>query len=412
MKHVSDPTKGCDCLKNGFSVLGFLRLLMFLMLSYVYFLEVPGDQIGKQMFVVIAVLIFILDHFMMYTEIGRKYWLIFIGLDFFVASAFTFVFLGETTIYLIYFGIISITLFLHTEEKRIIYAFATALLAVLITSMYLVNFTNFWDNIISFSFVIFASIVGRLIKKLDVAQAKSHHQLQQLQQSHEALQLAHEQLQEYSDKVEELTVFRERNRIARDIHDTVGHKMTALLVQLQLAKELLNLDGDKAKTTVEVCENLTREALQEIRLSVRTIHADEEHSGSFISVIRKLLKEFSNMAGIETTLTLIGDPVHIPTTLQPAMTRLIQEAVTNAKRHGTATECNILLNCSDEKIIIEIEDNGKGVSKVTPGFGLINMKERAEEHGGFVSFHSEEEQGFCITATFPLKLVKWRVHSS
>jgi signal transduction histidine kinase len=383
--------------------------MMFILLSFCYYIEIPNDQFGKQLFVIIALLLFIFSHFMMTTEWGRKYSLILTSSDFILSSLFGLVFLGEGTLYLIFFGIVSVTLLLHTEDKRILYAFAACFMVVWITIMYLEDFINLWGHIISFSFVIFTTIVGSLINKLEKAQQQSHSQLEQLHFSHEALQQAHDQLREYSLKVEELTVYRERNRIARDIHDTVGHKMTALLVQLQLARELLNLDIEKSKTTIETCESLTRETLQEIRLSVRTIHVDDENYGSFVFIIQKLLRDFSKMTSMKTTFTVTGDPTHIPTTLQPAMIRLIQEAITNAKRHGTAAECNIRFNCSDDQISIQIEDNGIGVSKVTPGFGLINMKERAEEHGGFVTFQSEEEKGFCVAATFPLKQMKWSV---
>lgn len=258
-------------------------------------------------------------------------------------------------------------------------------------------------------FIVYGAVVGGLIRKLQLAQKKVADQYELLSTSHQELSKVHEQLRSYSKQVEELTVIRERNRIAREIHDTVGHKMTALLVQLQLAREFMNIDIEKSKDTIQNCEGLARNALEEIRTSVRTLHEDEGINTTLLATIQNVLKDFSHMTHIEVSLEINGDPSAAPTSIQPAITRIIQESLTNSKRHGNATKCHISIHCSKDFIQLSIHDNGKGVTKIKPSFGLINMRERVMEHGGSIQYESIEGQGFLVKVEFPLKQFSWRI---
>ncbi len=85
----------------------------------------------------------------------------------------------------------------------------------------------------------------------------------------------------------------------------------------------------------------------------------------------------------------------------------MQESLTNAKRHGKASVCEVELFCDSETVMLSISDNGIGMNEVSPGFGLMNMKERIEEHGGVIRFESEIEKGFRLKAEFPLKEKTW-----
>jgi signal transduction histidine kinase len=264
------------------------------------------------------------------------------------------------------------------------------------------------ENVISASFVVFGAVVGNLIRKLYEAQETMDRQFENLNTSHHDLSEAHAQLQVYSKQVEQMTTIRERNRISREIHDTVGHKMTALLVQLELSKALLKLDIQKAEETILVCENLARDALQEIRLSVRTLHQEEEDHLPFIPAIRKLLADFYQTTALDSAFELSGDPAMVPSSLQPTIIRTIQESLTNAKRHGNANSFLLKMNCTDEAITMLTKDNGQGVQSIEPGFGLINMKERIEEHGGTVFFESIVGEGFQMNVHFPLLQKTWK----
>ncbi len=212
--------------------------------------------------------------------------------------------------------------------------------------------------------------------------------------------------------MEELTVIRERNQIAREIHDTVGHKMTALIVQLQLARELMPLDLEKSKETIQNCEGLARASLGEIRTSVRTLREDDGVSTTFLATLQALLKEFSQMTELEVSLEIAGDPTNTPTSIQPTIIRVIQESLTNSKKHGNASQCHVSIDCLPDFIKLAIDDNGTGVKQVQPSFGLINMRERVIEHGGSIQYESTAGQGFRVNVGFPLKQFRWNMRGT
>lgn len=374
-----------------------------------YFVKAP-DQILLKGTIFIITAIFVYNHFFLYDFNKNKIKLSTILIDGMLCFIYGFLF-PSSTLYFILVGVTAITLFLSGFDKkirhRLLWGSLFLWLIVMLECFIRTGYVDLFDNLTGVSFVIFGTVVGDLIRKLYDASEVVTLQYEQLSRSHEELEEAHQQLRKYAQTVEQLTVDRERNRIAREIHDTVGHKMTALLVQLQLARELMKQNKPKAEVALNICGVLARDALEEVRFSVKAIHSDEGSQQTFIVSIRKLFEDFYKSADLQTTFDLAGDPTVIPNTLQPTLIRIIQETLTNAKRHGHATLCFVALSCTQEKITLTIKDNGYGVSKVTPGFGLINMKERIEEHGGTVFFQSTHQGGFKIDVELPLHQKRW-----
>ncbi|MRH45064.1 sensor histidine kinase [Aquibacillus halophilus] len=397
----------------GLNLLSIIRLIMFIFISYIYYTSFADDSVIQKTFIIVAVLSFTINHFLLLiTSFGEKHFPLLIGIDLVLTLAFSFLFPGET-LFLILVGVSTVTLFLMTNNRNIIVGFAIAFLITWAISLFfsyqVTGKIDILSNLVFFAYIVFSAIVGSLIHWLLNAQEKIAYQYDQLKDTHTDLKDAHQQLHIYSNKVEKLTLIQERNRISREIHDTVGHKMTALLVQLQLAKELQDIQPEKSKATIQVCEELARNALQEIRLSVHTLQEDDDQFSSFLKTTRKLLEEFEKMAGLKSNFHLIGEPSKIPSSIQLNLTRVIQESITNAVRHGQATECDVLVEISNRMIHTTIEDNGSGSSNVSPGFGLTNMRDRVQEHGGSLIFESRREQGFIVKASFPLKEIRWKV---
>jgi len=375
-----------------------------------YFVKAP-DQILLKGTIFIITAIFVYNHFFQYDFYKNKIKLSTILIDGMLCFVYGFLF-PSSTLYFILVGVTAITLFLSEFDKkirhRLLWGSLFLWLIVMVECFIRTGYVDLFDNLTGVSFVVFGTVVGDLIRKLYDASEVVTLQFEQLSRSHEELEEAHQQLRKYAQTVEQLTVDRERNRIAREIHDTVGHKMTALLVQLQLARELMKQNKPKeAEAALNICGVLARDALEEVRFSVKTIHSDEGSQQTFIASARKLFEDFYKSAGLQTTFDLAGDPTIIPSTLQPTLIRIIQESLTNAKRHGQATLCLVVLSCTQEKITLTIKDNGHGNSEVTPGFGLINVKERIEEHGGTVFFQSIHQGGFEIDVELPLYQKRW-----
>lgn len=389
---------------------------MLLLISYVYYIHIPDKEAGIKFFVGAVMLLYIVNHFFIMSGRCRPWQLLtLLFVDSAAAASFGFLF-APGTLYLILFGVHALTLFLSTEKRVILVGFSLWFLicwsGVLLYTYILFQRVDAAENIISFMFVFFQALVGSLIRKLMLARQTVDQQYERLNESHISLQEAHEQLRLYAKEVEMLTVIRERNHIAREIHDTVGHNMTALLVQIQLAQELLKCDSKQAEQTLQTCYDLARNSLQEVRISVRTLREDEAEFQHLVSVIRTLLEDFSNTTNIQIEFELKGDPTYIPTSLHPTFARIVQEALTNAKKHGGASRCIVALACFEQMGIVSVEDNGTGAGHIHLGFGLINMKERVEEHGGDISFQSKEGAGFQVRAEFPLQEKKWTIRGS
>ena len=386
-----------------------LRVIMYILVSAIYFMGISGDDFLLKGLVLIIAILFMINHFYMFFYPKGGFKVTTVILDGLLCFSYAFMF-PSSTLYIILVGVTATTLFIGVSDRTVHVKFCIGCVFLWVMAMYLAFIQGviipYGENLMNAAFVVFSIFVGDLIRRLSEVNAVMNEQYEQLNDAHEELAVTYEQLQQYSREVEDLTVIRERNRIAREIHDTVGHKMTALLVQLQLARELHPIDVKKSASAMKVCEDLARSALEEVRFSVRTLHNDDEKS-SLISTIRNMLAEFNKMTGLQTSFTLQGNPAVILTSIQLTIIRAIQEMLTNAKRHGRATKCRVRLICLPEKITLQMSDNGVGTSQIVPGFGLTNMRERMIDLGGSVLYESETGKGFSVLIEIPLTEKKW-----
>ncbi len=222
-------------------------------------------------------------------------------------------------------------------------------------------------------------------------------------QSREKLTLANEKLRQYALRIEDQATLHERNRIARDIHDSLGHSLTALNLQLETALKLLSADPAKATRFLIQAKQLGSTALQDVRHSVSTLRSDPLQGRSLEEAIASLAEEVHRSTGILPDCTiLLARP--IPTEIVTAVYRIVQEALTNICKYANATEVKIHLETSPTRLEVIIQDNGRGfnVNQNTSGFGLQGMQERTLAQGGEFEISSVPEAGCRITAIFPL----------
>ncbi|MBV8884733.1 MAG: sensor histidine kinase, partial [Chroococcidiopsidaceae cyanobacterium CP_BM_RX_35] len=222
-------------------------------------------------------------------------------------------------------------------------------------------------------------------------------------QSREKLTLANEQLRQYAMRLKDQVTLQERNRIARDIHDSLGHSLTALNIQLEGALKLWQSNPQKAQTFLAEAKRLGSTALQEVRQSVSTLRSDPLQGRTLEEAIAALVKDTYSATGIlpDYSITL-WCPLSIETST--AVYRIVQEGLTNICRHAAATKIQIYLSATATDLSLVIEDNGKGfrLDQNTTGFGLQGMRERAVVLGGKFDIESEPGAGCRITAHFPL----------
>ncbi|HOR85283.1 MAG TPA: sensor histidine kinase [Bacillota bacterium] len=204
---------------------------------------------------------------------------------------------------------------------------------------------------------------------------------------------AHKELKQYTDEVNRLSVVGERNRIARDLHDTLGHNMTALIMQLQMAGHLLKEDVPKAGELLEDAIRSAKGSMTGIREVVETLR-DTENTLAPAESVKKLVSEFGVKTGVEIELDINGGKTVQNPEANIAVYHIIQEAMTNAVRHGKASKIYISLNYSCDSVTFDINDNGVGGSTIEEGYGLKGIRERAEAFGGKVEIGTRN--GFYI----------------
>jgi signal transduction histidine kinase len=222
-------------------------------------------------------------------------------------------------------------------------------------------------------------------------------------QSREKLLLANERLRQYALRIEDQATLQERNRIAREIHDALGHALTAQSIQLENAQLFLPPDAEKTASFLQEAKQLGSRALQEVRRSISTLRADPLQGQSLETAIAKAVNEFRQTSGILPDYTIeLSQP--IPTEISTALYRIIQESLTNIYKHSAATQVSIHLRESLKAIHLQIDDNGQGFNpeRNTTGFGLQGMRERTAALGGQFFLVSQPGKGCRITVSIPL----------
>jgi signal transduction histidine kinase len=185
----------------------------------------------------------------------------------------------------------------------------------------------------------------------------------------------------------------ERVRISRDLHDSVGHHLTALCLHLEAA---LNGSPDQASEGIRSAQVAAREALQEVRGVVSNMQGGEDiHLHSALRLLAERIPRVRLHLSIAEALR-ITDPTRANSVL-----RCVQEITTNTLKHSDAANLWIVLRVNEGGIEIEARDDGHGKRRAEPGFGLTAMRERFKELGGVVSFEPGIEQGFLVRAWLP-----------
>ncbi|WP_202709593.1 sensor histidine kinase [Sporosalibacterium faouarense] len=210
----------------------------------------------------------------------------------------------------------------------------------------------------------------------------------------------HKRLKEYSNEIEKLTIIEERNRIARDIHDTLGHSMTGIIMEIEMADHLLDNNVGKSKELLKEAKKSAREGLIRIREVVETLTPEKEITNG-IESIKELADEFSKKTGAKIDLQIKGVVFHTNPNVNLVIYRTIQEALTNSIRHGKSTEIIIELYYNNDKINFTISDNGLGCNDIHEGFGLKGMRERVASLNGNIEIYSNGN--FTISGYIPVR---------
>ncbi len=225
--------------------------------------------------------------------------------------------------------------------------------------------------------------------------------MNELQEKSHELENANRKLHKTMESLEEIAALRERNRIAREIHDTIGHTLTTVSIEIEAGKRLAKKDLNLALEKFELAQAQVSKGLNDVRSSVRMLK-DGKDILSFIPSIQTLINETEIHAGVSIQSTFSPIP-YLNANHEKLLYRALQEGLTNGIRHGKCTEFILKLKYINNKVALTLIDNGKGCDNITLGFGLTAMKERVEEEGGSFSVTSTVGSGFRLEVEVPVE---------
>ncbi len=220
------------------------------------------------------------------------------------------------------------------------------------------------------------------------------------------LREANAKLSEYATQAEELAITRERNRVAREIHDSLGHYLTVVNVQIEAARVLIESNPTQAKEALGKAQSLTRNGLTEIRRSVSALRASPLDGKSLVDAVQDLIAD-NRATGIATGFSVSGSPHPLDTQVEVTLYRATQEALTNIRKHGHGvTQVTVKLSYFDDQIQLQVQDNGVNeLERInesnSAGFGLLGLRERAQLLGGELQTESSST-GFMLRVQLPI----------
>lgn len=260
---------------------------------------------------------------------------------------------------------------------------------------------NDWGNAL-FATLTFSPAVVFVIIFVQLARAAGEAQ-QAAEQLTGQLEEANRQLRAYAIQAEELATTKERNRLAREIHDNLGHYLTVVNVQIRAAQALLRQDPDKAAAALEQAQQYTQEGLAAVRQSVSSLRESPLGDRPLVETLASLIEQ-SRASGIVTEFEVRGEERPLNPKIALSLFRAVQEGLTNVRRHARASRVDITIDYTNpQSVSMTMKDNGVGtkLSENGGGFGLLGLRERAQQLGGRVLLDSAPGKGFYLMLEIP-----------
>lgn len=272
-------------------------------------------------------------------------------------------------------------------------------LSTVVYTLAVYGYSHNWDTAISSLPVFLAGLFFIMIfTQMAIGEEKARNEVTRLIGD---LESANSRLREFAIQVEDLTIIKERNRLAREIHDGLGHYLTTIHMQIQAAIAILKRDPKTAFETLEKAQILSQEALQEVRRSVSALRSTEEDGLTLRIRIEKLFAE-GQSSGIQTSLDILGNPRELDSKTSVTLFRAAQESFSNTRKHAAAKRFSITLDFQETKSVrMTIQDDGQGADNLTGGFGLIGLQERLTLIDGSCEIYTTKGEGFTLQIMVP-----------
>ena len=259
------------------------------------------------------------------------------------------------------------------------------------------------DNTFSFNSIVacggffFFGMLGSVLVRMRQNEAEIRHLLLDL--GH-----ANSQLQQYAKQTKSLATAAERDRLAKELHDTLGHRLTVSIAQLDGASLLVEQDGRQANRMLKTARTQLNAGLDELRHVLNALHNTDLKSDSLVDSLQQIVNEFASV-------TDVVFHIQMPDKLPPlsdaqclAVYRTVQEALTNTQKHAEASNIWIVLDVSDDALTLSVRNDGRNIDPSrSSGIGIQGMKGRAAQLGGAVRVTKPAEGGALVTFSLPLR---------
>ncbi len=246
--------------------------------------------------------------------------------------------------------------------------------------------------------VIFVVIYVTLYSRQAQARARAQELLGELE-------TAHRQLAEYAARVEDLTLANERQRMARELHDTLAQGLAGLILQLEAANtHLAKGNEERAQTILQQAMTRARATLTDARRAIDDLRSGQTASGDLEAALREQVAHFTNSTGIACTLNVVLRP-DLPETAREQALRTVTEGLTNIARHAQAQHAWVNVASTAEELTVELRDDGRGFDpKAIPAghYGLLGLRERARLACGTLDIASAPGEGTTMKLRLPL----------
>jgi len=211
------------------------------------------------------------------------------------------------------------------------------------------------------------------------------------------------------EETRQMAVMEERNRMAREIHDTLAQGFSGIILQLEAAEQALSSDAPAVERHLNQARSLARKSLAEARRSVWNLRPQALEQLPLSEALKQEVDKFIQNSGLNAQFTVFGDKRDLPPEVEAGLLRICQESLTNIGRHAKATEVEVSLTFNESAVELSVSDNGVGfrprVSKGAKGksdtFGLISMRERARGLGGTFEVQSKRGKGTLVRVVVP-----------
>ena len=278
-----------------------------------------------------------------------------------------------------------------------VYLINAALLVIYIiaSGSYTPSWAEVWSNLPIF---LAGQIFIMFFTQSSVSEGKARREVERLV---EELQAANRRLREYAVQVEELAVTKERNRLAREIHDGLGHYLTTIHMEIQASRAVMSRDQGKALSMLEKAQVLTEDALTDVRSSVASLRASPDEDLPLPELIGKLMQTCA-VINLETEFKVMGNPRSVSPQVHLTLYRAAQESINNICKHSQASQVWVALDYLDlEFVRLTIQDNGVGAEELDGGYGLMGLRERVKLLNGDIKIQTAPDQGFRLEIEVP-----------